>query len=360
MENFPSLNDILSLPSLTDSIKAQKKPVLLYGMGNGAELTMKYLAEHGIAYDGVFASDGFVRGQTFLGQKVLSVSEAEEKYGDFTAILSFALEGEKRKLAYDFAKKHTLFCPSVCPFGGVYDKSFFFENKDAFEALYLSLADSASKKALKQLIAFGVTGRLEYTHSLEFYPPEEYINHSLSHIDIGAYDGTTALEYLGMNKDCENVFAFEPDPIAFSRLEKNTKNSPVTAINSAVTDKNATAGFSSKGSRASSLGEGITVKTVSLDGFFDVKSINAKKQIGSIRIDGEGAENKILSGASNLLYSSRPAVCIAVYHNARDIIDIAKRLDYLLCGCELYLEVKPYIPAFDVFLYAIPRKSPKK
>ena len=119
-----NIREILRLPALTDTIKSRGKPVLLYGMGNGAELTDAYLRNRGIIPDGVFASDGFVRGQSFMGKRVLSVAEAEREYGDFTAVLSFALEGEKRSVAYDFAENHCLVCPSLCPFGGAYDADF--------------------------------------------------------------------------------------------------------------------------------------------------------------------------------------------------------------------------------------------
>ena len=68
------IEEILRLPDMTGVIKARKRPVLLYGMGNGAELTDAYLRSRGIIPDGVFASDGFVRGQSFMGKRVLSVA----------------------------------------------------------------------------------------------------------------------------------------------------------------------------------------------------------------------------------------------------------------------------------------------
>lgn len=159
-----------------------------------------------------------------------------------------------------------------------------------------------------------------------------------------------------MNKSCREVVAFEPDPAAFARLMHNTSGSPVRCVNAAVTDRSGTAGFSAKGSRASSLGGGTDVKTVSLDGFFGCKSLaSPHEEIGSIRIDGEGSENAIFRGAANLIYTSRPSVCTAVYHRADDILTLPRHLEYQLGSCDFFLEVKPYIPAFDVFLYAIPK-----
>lgn len=350
------IEEILRLPDMTGVIKARKRPVLLYGMGNGAELTDAYLKDRGIIPDGVFASDGFVRGQSFMGRRVLSVTEAEREYGDFTAVLSFALEGEKRSVACNFAKNHFLVCPSLCPFGGAWDADFVKKNASALAALHDRLAGDASKNALIRLLRFAVTGDPEYTAALPFSVPQGYISHDMTHIDIGAYDGTTALEYLQMNKSCREVVAFEPDPTTFGRLTQSTAGQRVRCVNAAVTDRDGTAGFSAKGSRASSLGGGTDVKTVSLDGFFGCKSLSSPhEEIGSIRIDGEGSEDAILCGAANLIYTSRPSVCAAVYHRADDILTLPQLLGYQLGDCDFFLEVKPYIPAFDVFLYAVPK-----
>ena len=65
-----------ALPSLIDTLKNEERKIFLYGMGNGAEKIYAYLIGHGIEIDGVVASDGFVRGQDFLGFKVISITEA--------------------------------------------------------------------------------------------------------------------------------------------------------------------------------------------------------------------------------------------------------------------------------------------
>ena len=40
-----------------DTLKESGKPVILYGMGLGAEKIMSVLGEYGVNIDGVFASD---------------------------------------------------------------------------------------------------------------------------------------------------------------------------------------------------------------------------------------------------------------------------------------------------------------
>ncbi|MDE6751522.1 MAG: FkbM family methyltransferase, partial [Eubacterium sp.] len=63
------------------------KPIVIYGMGNGAEKIISVLKEYGAEIDDIFASDEFVRGHSFLGHKVLKYSEVCEKYDDFNIVL---------------------------------------------------------------------------------------------------------------------------------------------------------------------------------------------------------------------------------------------------------------------------------
>ena len=68
------------------------RPILLYGMGNGADKIIAVCEAYGIPVADFFASDGFVRGHSFHGKVVLSFSQACEKYGaeNMIVLLSFA------------------------------------------------------------------------------------------------------------------------------------------------------------------------------------------------------------------------------------------------------------------------------
>ena len=53
---------------LWDRLKATDKPIVLYGMGNGADMIIEVLEAIGVQYRDVFASDEFVRGHSFHGK----------------------------------------------------------------------------------------------------------------------------------------------------------------------------------------------------------------------------------------------------------------------------------------------------
>ena len=61
-------------------LKQTDKPIVLYGMGNGADKIIKVLEEKEIRYNGVFASDGFVRDKeveryTGLAQRIQNLHD---------------------------------------------------------------------------------------------------------------------------------------------------------------------------------------------------------------------------------------------------------------------------------------------
>jgi hypothetical protein len=119
---------IAPLPSVIDSLRAEKRKIFLYGMGDGAEKIYTYLTSHGIEIQGIVASDGFLRGHSFLGYNVISISEASERHGELCLVICFGAEGEKCRFLYDLAKKHRVISPNLPVFGsGACDKKFILE-----------------------------------------------------------------------------------------------------------------------------------------------------------------------------------------------------------------------------------------
>ena len=55
------LSFVTEKQSCWDRLKADKRPIFIYGMGDGALKIMSVFREKGITVSGVFASDEFVR-----------------------------------------------------------------------------------------------------------------------------------------------------------------------------------------------------------------------------------------------------------------------------------------------------------
>ncbi len=349
---------IAPLESVCESLKKEKRPIFLYGMGNGAEKIFEYLIANGIEIKGVVASDGFVRGQSFLGFDVCTIGDAETRFGELCLVLCFGLEGEKSHFLKEIAKNHRIVSPNLPVFGeGVCDKRFITENIEKFQKVYDILADDISREIYLGLLKYNVTGDMEYLNvGNDAEPPSRFFEHNKRHIDIGAYDGDTVSDFVARNIGYSDIIAFEPDPNTYRRLKENTARlRDIVAENLAVCDFDGSLKFSGGKGRASHCGEGENeIKCVSVDRYCGYTHINAKgTPVGSIKIDAEGMDEEVICGAVNTIYCCKCAVCVALYHRSADLIELPLLLRKHNSKYKFYLRKKEYVPAWDVFLYAI-------
>ena len=72
-------------------LREEKRPIVLYGMGDGADKILDRFEALGIRAAGVFASDEFVRGHSFRGFRVKKLSETVDELGeDLVIVIAFA------------------------------------------------------------------------------------------------------------------------------------------------------------------------------------------------------------------------------------------------------------------------------
>ncbi|MBR4958721.1 MAG: FkbM family methyltransferase, partial [Phascolarctobacterium sp.] len=64
------LSFIKETVSVWERLQQTDKPIVLYGMGNGADKIVDWCEANAVKIAGSFASDEFVRGQVFRGFKV--------------------------------------------------------------------------------------------------------------------------------------------------------------------------------------------------------------------------------------------------------------------------------------------------
>ena len=76
--------------SCWERLRAENRPIFIYGMGDSAAKIMSVFSRYGIPVAGIFASDDFVRGHSFAGYRVHKLSEVEEMVDDFVIVLAFA------------------------------------------------------------------------------------------------------------------------------------------------------------------------------------------------------------------------------------------------------------------------------
>lgn len=349
--------DLLNVTPLWQNLQKTRKPILLYGMGNGADMIIKILESYSISYSDTFASDGFVRGHSFHGKRVLSFSEAKEKYGDFVIIVTFAVHDEPTmNFISQLSDSFELYAPTVSVVdGSPFDLDFFKENEDSFRKAYEMLSDEKSKSDYLDILRFKLSGDVKYliqTHSekMKLYDEVLPLSDNETIMDLGAYDGDTVREFLTVtNGKYNKIFALEPDEKNFRKLERKTEGlENLIRLNIGAWDKKETLYFAKKSGRNSRLEDGgVPVEFDSVDNIADC-------EITFIKMDIEGAELKALEGAKNTVRKYKPKLYVCAYHRNEDMFALPFKIKELYEGYKIYFRQHPYIPAWESNFYAIP------
>ena len=72
-------------------LQSCNKPVVVYGMGDGAVKILQVMQRYGIRPAAMFASDDFARGNSFMGYTVGKLRDVQAVYDDFIIVLAFAV-----------------------------------------------------------------------------------------------------------------------------------------------------------------------------------------------------------------------------------------------------------------------------
>ncbi|MBE6672077.1 MAG: FkbM family methyltransferase [Ruminococcaceae bacterium] len=341
---------------LWQTLANTNRPILLYGMGNGADKIVQRLAQHGASVADFFASDGFVRGQLFHGKPVLSRTEALSRYPDAIVLLAFgSARDEVLDAINEIRATHTLLVPDVPVFGdNLFTKEFYTENEASFTAARDLLGDERSKVLFDDLVRFKLSGdpsHLWDTQSLsdtitECLHPADY----RFCLDLGAYVGDTAEMMLGLCPQVTRIDAWEPDPKTFVKLTRFADSHPtVHPIRSASLDYTGQVDFAVSGNRNAGIDAPGKVAPVSCTAIDD-RYLEDPPDF--IKIDVEGAERPTLIGAAETLRCHRPDLLISLYHRSEDLYDLPLLLHSICPDYKLSLRRDKGLPAWDIVLTA--------
>lgn len=340
-----------------NQLKNSNKPVVLYGMGLGAEKVMANLEQNGIKVDDIFASDEFVRGHSFKGYKVLKYSEVCKKYDDFNVVLCFAshLNSVIDNIAM-IDSEHTVFAPDVPVAGsGIFTREYITENEDKFDKVFNLLADDESKRVYIDILNFKVSGKIKYLlnsfcDKKEVYTDILKLTDSENIIDLGAYDGDTIREFCEItDSKYSHITALEPDAKNYKKLIKNTQDMKnITCLNMGAWNKKDTLIFeknAGRNSKLSSKGECVQVT--------DIDSLGIPASF--IKMDIEGAELKALDGAKKTIANYLPKLYVCAYHRNEDLFALPLKILEISDKYKIYFRHSKYIPAWESNFYCIAR-----
>lgn len=336
-------------------LKHSEKPILLYGMGNGAELIIERLSVDNVNISGVFASDEFVRGQSFHGFPVLTYRQAEEIFGDFIILTAFGTsDPDMVKKIISIAEKHELYIPDVPVCGRtVFDSAFYESNKDRIDSISQRFADERSLHVFESVVRFKYSASPSLLFSAEDDEVETVktlikLKNGAVIYDLGAYIGDTAEKFANLYPDYGKIVAVEPDRRNFARLSATTLRD-IFPVNAAVSFLNGKVRFGDEGGRNQTVSNGdAVVESVTIDSLCD--------KFGPpnfIKFDIEGQEHNGLIGGEKTISEHRPALMISAYHRSEDIITIPEKVLSLNCNYKMYMRHFPCIPCWDTYYFFV-------
>ena len=379
------MNDLW--PYLADAHR-EGRPIVMYGMGNGADKILTVCEHYGIAVSDFFASDGFVRGHSFHGKTVLSFSDVCEKYGaeNLIVLLSFASSRPGvLKLIESVAAKCELYAPDVPVCGEeLFDRAFYEAHRNEIAAARALFADEESRRVYDGIIKYKLTGRIDVLRATESAPDKAYrdILHAERFAvaaDLGAYNGDSIRELRAYAPHLAHAIAMESDRRNYRKLTEyaealRASGDPLHlwAVNEGAWNEPTVLTFHDSGNRNAGVCKAPATKTDSplpstADNKFFGKivevtvnaldnvvatTVGTDTHIDYVKYDVEGAEREALLGSRNVILRDAPALLVSAYHRSGDLFSLPLLVHDLNPNYRLYLRRMAGIPAWDINLYA--------
>jgi len=336
-------------------LKGAKKPIVIYGMGDGCDKILAVCKEKDIRISGIFASDEYVREKVVHGFPLTSYAQAKETFGDMIVLLAFGVfRDDLMEKIRSLAEKEELYAPEVPLFGGgLFDEAFYQANREKLLQVEEMLSDDLSKKVFGALVEYKLTGRIAPLFTCETHRKDDLLSlvpyqKGDIYVDLGAYDGDTVLEWDALHPDHGSIYAVEPNPKTFVKLCNNTKEiSGITPLPYAVWNKDESLTFNGKSGRSAAVSE---EGKISVEGKRVDRLI---KHASFIKFDVEGVEKEAIEGTEELIRKEAPALCISAYHRTEDLFAIPLQVKEIQPKYKVYLRHSPYIPAWDTQFYFI-------
>ena len=370
--------------TLWEYLKTAGKPVVLYGTGDGADKVLARLAETGVPVSGIFASDEFVRGQQFHGFTVQAYSELMALREKVIVLIAFASElPDVLERFYKLASVHETYAPHVPVFSGeeTVTAAWIKKYERELQTVYERLADAVSRETFASVLNYKLSGKLSYLQACTTNRTEDLrtifsFGGEETYLDLGAYNGDTVQEFLQLTHGrYKKIIALEPDPKNYKKLtdyvrQYELKN--VTCLQAGVWNDCGSLELNGKGGRQSTFWEADRsgFATQNLSQTCSMKKKIKKQQVTVVSVDAvlgnehadymkfdvEGVEKEALEGAAGHLIpdgnGAQPKLLVAAYHHDEDLFALPLLLWKLQPEYKIYLRKHPYVPAWEINIFA--------
>lgn len=344
-----------------ERLQKQTRPIVLYGMGDGADKALACLAAYGISIAGVFASDAFVRGQIYRGYQVQTLAQLEESLGEMVVLLCFATERPDVLLQIEqVAERHTLLVPDFPVCGEeLFTPAFCRAHMEEIQQAENLLADEWSRLVLRNVLAAKLTGEPHLLRTCESDRSEVYsqllpLGAEEIFFDAGAYTGDTVEEFVRrVNGQFAHILAAEPDKRNFAKLlytvERLGISDRTECIQAGIWSGTDKLPFLHRSGRQAALSSADrTESKIAVD---SVDHLLAGRQATLLKFDVEGAEREALLGSADTIRTYRPKLAVAAYHRREDLFALVLLIHQICPHYRIFLRHHPYLPGWETNLY---------
>jgi len=345
---------------------AMFRRAILFGAGASAFEVQKVLDRFGIEIVAYADNSPTKQGTEFRGSPVVAPAAIEALLdGDTAIVIASVYQREIAAQLNALGIAPGLVFPFVSPmFAGHFGRAAFVEADAAFDALPARLADDESRTYLAALNAYRWTmdplhlqrnPRLKGFYDYDAAPlgpkPGDHI------VDVGAFDGDSALAYLKRLNGNARVSGLEPLPQNLAALQRTVDShefgNRITPVPFGAGSEPATAELDSEDeapdARATLRGKPGARASIRIE---TLDRLLANDRVDFIKIDIEGHDPAALEGARAILKRDRPGLAIAAYHAAEHLWRIPALLDALCPGYRIYLGHHP-AAAYECELFCV-------
>ena len=358
------LDFMIEKRSVWETLRATAKPIVLYGMGNGADKILDWCEVNKVQVQGVFASDEFVRGQQFRGFTVERYADIKSRLGEeLLVVIAFASERPEVLSRFkELAAEQEVVAPHLPLFDEeeTVSEAWLRKHERELTEVYECLADEQSRKVFANTLNYKLSGKISYLIQCETQRREDL--HQLirpdaheSYLDLGAYNGDTIQE-LGELTDWRwrEVIAVEPDRRNCRKLRALAEQLAQRGLAVEVHEKGiwntvCELSFSDSGGRQSTF-MGAQKRAVPVT---TIDEVTAGRAISYIKMDVEGAEVQALAGGVRTITQYKPKLFVAAYHYDVDLFRLPQLIWQLVPDYKVYLRKHPYVPAWELNFIAV-------
>ena len=168
-------------------------------------------------------------------------------------------------------------------------------------------------------------------------------------LDIGAYDGDTVARFVKLSDNSyKKIIAVEPDKKSFKKAERNLSDvKNLTLYNTLLSESVGLSPFISGRGRGNTAAEEGGKETVATT----IDALLSGDEVTIIKIDAEGAEEKILNGGRKTISKYKPKLILSVYHRIDDFYRLLRKVKEINPSYSKFtLRISHSLPDWDIVL----------